>query len=249
MNKLFAHRGYNKGLTTENSIASLEEAVKNSFTAIEFDIWFFNSHLVIKHDKPKLQELSLLPKLRQYLKYGNILDYWCDFKNINEKNARIVAKTTKELVSDCQILPAKIFFTPYLPCNNISQHQEYRKIFAEIRQEILLEPLPNKALENSNKRFSLVAVIDDMPNDTKEQSKIFDFINSENFDYCSIDHRLINKELLKNIEAKKILAWTVNNFNDLARIRALGVVNFTSDTISPEELNKELNKIKNAISP
>jgi glycerophosphoryl diester phosphodiesterase len=44
MNKLFAHRGYNKGLTTENSIASLEEAVKNSFTAIEFDIWFFKNH-------------------------------------------------------------------------------------------------------------------------------------------------------------------------------------------------------------
>jgi glycerophosphoryl diester phosphodiesterase len=236
MNKLFAHRGYNKGLTTENSIASLEEAVKNSFTAIEFDIWFFKNHLVIKHDKPKLQELSSLPKLREYLKYSNILDYWCDFKNINEKNARIVAKTTKELVSDCQILPAKIFFTPYLPCNNISRHQEYRKIFAEIRQEILLEPLSNTALENGNKGFNLVAVIDDMPNNSTEKGKIFDFINSENFDYFSINHRLINQELLKNIEAKKVLAWTVNSFNDLARIKALGVENFTSDTICPKEL-------------
>ena len=90
MKKVFAHRGFTfdennpQNKIEQNSLASLKNAVNHGFKAIEFDIWYFNSQLVLSHDQPNLANYQTLTKFSEYFIYGNQLDYWLDFKNLDE---------------------------------------------------------------------------------------------------------------------------------------------------------------------
>ena len=47
MIKIFAHRGFIQNNIKQNTIASLKNAVKNNFNAVEFDIWFIDGELYL----------------------------------------------------------------------------------------------------------------------------------------------------------------------------------------------------------
>ena len=85
MVKLFAHRGFVTENISQNSIASLKQAYDFNFRAVEFDIWFLDEKLVLKHDQPLEKEINNLPKFRDYFSFKNELTYWMDFKNLDEK--------------------------------------------------------------------------------------------------------------------------------------------------------------------
>ena len=67
--RLFAHRGFVTESHPENSVTSLKEAVAQGFKAIEFDLWFVEGEILIKHDQPKKDEN--LPSLREYFCFKN----------------------------------------------------------------------------------------------------------------------------------------------------------------------------------
>lgn len=59
MIKIFAHRGFAQNNIKQNSIASLKNAFKNGFKAIEFDIWWLENQLFLSHDKPSKTSLLI----------------------------------------------------------------------------------------------------------------------------------------------------------------------------------------------
>ena len=53
----------------------------------------------------------------------------------------------------------------------------------------------------------------------------------ELIDFVSIDHLLINSELLKKIKPSKLLAWTVNDIKQINDFYMLGVDKFATDKV------------------
>jgi len=131
MVKLFAHRGFVKDSQKENSIASLQEAVLQDFSAIEFDIWFIAEKLILKHDCPKENELAELPTLRDYFIHKNNLTYWLDFKNLDEENASKVLLLVKKEIEFAHVNLDQIYFAPF-----VIDKKKLRKFF--LRSEIFL---------------------------------------------------------------------------------------------------------------
>ena len=114
MIKLFAHRGLVENNMKQNSIASLKNAFEKGFKGVEFDIWWIDGEFFVKHDKPAGKELFLLPRLQDYLVHKNELEYWIDFKNLDEKNIDNALKKLKEVLILKEIDLNKVFFAPYI---------------------------------------------------------------------------------------------------------------------------------------
>ncbi len=221
MIKLFAHRGFTfddknqQNKINQNSLASLKNAVNHGFKAIEFDIWYFNSQLVLCHGQPNLSNFQSLTKFSEYFIYGNELDYWLDFKNLNEVNIENALKLVKSQINNAKINLDKIFFAPYCTDYFLSQ-----KIFFKFR----------KIFGSSIK---LVAVVD---NDRQIPS-LYEFVTKNNVKYISIDYKLINQNLIIKFEDQVFLAWTINDrpaFNSLVKS---GIKYFATDKILPNLLS------------
>jgi glycerophosphoryl diester phosphodiesterase len=73
MTKLFAHRGFASKNIPQNSIASLKHAYEFGFRAVEFDVWFLNKKLILKHDRPTEKEIENLANFHDYFFFGNEL--------------------------------------------------------------------------------------------------------------------------------------------------------------------------------
>ena len=209
MIKLFAHRGFVENNIKQNSVASLKNAVANGFKAIEFDIWWINGEFIIKHDKPKREEEFLLPRLQDYLIYKNELEYWFDFKNLDQNNIDDVLKKLKADLILKEIDLNKIFFAPYITNYNLAIKiaLKFRNFFSQ--------------------KINFVGVCDD---ESKIQ-EIVNMIDMELIDFVSIDHILINAELLKKIKPTKLLAWTVNDVKQINDLYMLGVDKFATDKV------------------
>ena len=72
MLKIFAHRGFvgncdQQNYIQQNSLASLKNAYDSGFRAIEFDIWFYNSQLILSHDQPQLDNCKNLAHFNDFL--------------------------------------------------------------------------------------------------------------------------------------------------------------------------------------
>ena len=129
MTRLFSHRGFVQGNILQNSVASLYEARKNGFKAIEFDIWFLEGKLFLKHDLPCEMELKNLPRFCDYFPFGNDLDYWLDFKNLDERNVADALNLVKKEIGEAMINMDQIYFAP---C--ITDYKTAEEIFVKLKK-------------------------------------------------------------------------------------------------------------------
>jgi glycerophosphoryl diester phosphodiesterase len=207
MIKLFAHRGLVENNMKQNSIASLKNAVAKGFKAVEFDIWWLDGEFFIKHDKPNEKEKFLLPRLQDYLCFGNDLEYWFDFKNLDQNN---IDEALKKLNTDLilkKIDLAKIFFAPYITDYKLTSiiSVKFRKFFSQ--------------------KIKFVGVCDNK----NWRQEVIDMIDLELIDFISINHDLIDADFLKKISPTKLLAWTVNDIKRINDLYLLGVDKFATD--------------------
>ena len=215
MKKVFAHRGFTfdennpQNKIDQNSLASLKNAVNHGFKAIEFDIWYFNSQLVLSHDQPNLSNYQTLAKFSEYFIYGNQLDYWLDFKNLDETNINNVLNLVESQINFTKINLEKIFFAPYCTDYFLSQ-----KIFFNFR----------KIFGNEIKMVAVADNIQQIPN-------LLEFVVKNNVKYLSIDYKLINEDLIAKFKDQNILAWTINDQQILDNLARLGIKYFATDKI------------------
>ena len=209
MIKLFAHRGLVENNMKQNSIASLKNAFEKGFKGVEFDIWWIDGEFFVKHDKPAGKELFLLPRLQDYLVHKNELEYWIDFKNLDEKNIDNALKKLKEVLILKEIDLNKVFFAPYISdyilTGKISL--KFRNFFAQ--------------------KINFVVVCDE---EAQCQGAV-DMIDIGVIDFISINYKLINKDFLKKIQPSKLLAWTVNDVNEVNDLYMVGVEKFATDKV------------------
>lgn len=210
MLNLFAHRGFWQEKNLQNSIASLDAAVFQKFFGVEFDIWLRDGKLVLKHDEPLAgQDLALF---HQYLKYGNELNYWLDFKNLDEKNCAEIFAQVQIAFEENHIDLNKVFFAPF------------------ITNYALAKKILEKAREIFGKKIHFVAVCEKK----EKMSELQNFLEKNHVKHLSIFHQLLDKNSLKNFSEIEIFAWTVNEKNRLLELEALGVRNFATDKITPQ---------------
>ena len=214
MIRLFAHRGFACGNILQNSIASLNEAKKNGFCNIEFDIWFLQGKLFLKHDLPKESELENLAKFRDYFIFKNEFCYWLDFKNLDEKNALEALHLVKKDLDEALINLDQIYFAPF-----ITDYEIAGKVFAKIREVF-------------GQKVNLVAVCEKIK--SEEDVKILrDFLTQNKVWGLSIFHQLLDEEFIKDFSDVEIFAWTVNDLARLKELEKIGVSNFATDKITP----------------
>lgn len=216
MLKLFAHRGFAEEKNLQNTIISLNKAKEKKFKAIEFDIWFCNNELLLKHDKPEENELKNLPKFHEFLVFKNDFFYWLDFKNLDEANCYKALQIVKREIDKAKIDFERLYFAPF-----ITDYFMAEKIFAIIRNIFSLE-------------VNLVAVCEKLENE-KEISVLREFLTKNKIKYLSIFHELINEDFAKNFADIEIFAWTVNDHLRLKELQNLGVKNFATDKILPDK--------------
>jgi glycerophosphoryl diester phosphodiesterase len=212
MIKIFAHRGCTINQVKENSIESLDLAYEKKFYGVEFDIWFIDEKLIVNHDKAA----ELRPEFADYLKYGNELKYWIDFKNLTEissKNLILALEIAKKELKNAKIELKNVFFAPF-----IVNFEKALVIYAKIR-------------EIFGENAQIMAVC--------EKINSLDFLSyrkklDENkIKFLSIKHSNINQEFVKIFAGIEIFAWTVNEKLDFERLNKLKIENITSDKILP----------------
>lgn len=212
MVKIFSHRGFIEEDIKENSIKSLHNAIKHGFKAIEFDIWFVHNSLVLNHDEPKIEELKDLPAFKDYLFYGNDLDYWLDFKNADLANIKQILACVKK---DCEALKIdldKLYFAPFIEDYAVAQEivREVRHVFG-IKAKIAAVCTQESNLDDLHK-----------------------MMRHNHIHYCSVFYGVIDKEFMTIFKDIEIFAWTVNDMTILHHLEELGINNFISDTITPK---------------
>ena len=209
MIKIFAHRGYVQNNIKQNSIASLKNAIKNGFKAIEFDVWWIKNELLLSHDKPNESQLFNLPRFKDYLVYANQINYWIDFKNISEVNILEVLSYVKNDLDSNKINLNQIYFAPY-----ITDYRLAKKISYQFRSFF-------------DKKINFMGVCDHK----SQINDIVDMIDIEFIDFVSMDYKLIDQNILKLIDPKKIFAWTVNDINQYNDLMIMGIDNFATDKL------------------
>jgi len=209
MIKLFAHRGFVENNMKQNSIASLKNAVSKGFKAIEFDIWWLDGEFFIKHDKPSEKERFLLPRLQDFFIYENQLEYWLDFKNLDQNN---IDEALKKLNADLvlrKINLDRIFFAPYITDYKLTSiiSTKFRHFFSQ--------------------KIKFVGVCDNK----SFRQELVDMIDLELIDFISINYTLIDDNFLKKILPSKLLAWTINDINKINDLYMLGIDKFATDKV------------------
>lgn len=216
MIKLFAHRGFVTNNISQNSIASLKQAYDFDFRAVEFDIWFLDGKLVLKHDRPTQSEINNLPNFRDYFHFKNEFTYWMDFKNLSENNSETALKLVKKELDKGLGSLDKIYFAPFITDYDIA-----KKVFQKIR-------------ETFGAKVKIIAVCEKLEN-AKAVKNLRDFLTENNIKYLSILHKLVDQDFVKIFSDIEIFAWTVNDLKRLRELEALGVRNFATDKITPKD--------------
>lgn len=209
MIKLFAHRGYVENNIKQNSIASLKNAFKNGYKAIEFDVWFLENKLILSHDKPKKTDDFSIVRFKDYLLYQNQIEYWVDFKNLDEINTLKALEILAQDISNAKINMNQFYFAPY-----ITNYELLQKITKKFNNFFTSKP-------------NLVAVCDEK----SQINEAIDLIDLDIVSFLSIKFDLIDENLLSRIDGKKILAWTINDIKIINDLYQMGVDKFATDKI------------------
>ncbi len=222
MVKIFAHRGYDINGIEENTIKSLDLAYQNNFSGIEFDIHYINNKLVITHDDPNLQNISDFDVFHEFLKYGNSLLYWLDFKNLQNLDRQSL-KSSLEMLKrgiqdrDCNI--DKFYFAPYITDINVAE-----SIYNAIREVFSVD-------------VQIMAVCDNIK---KEQYEEYNqWLISQSISNLSIRYDLIDQDLIDILQKVEIFAWTVNEKHTADQlVDRFKIANFTTDNITPKMIGQ-----------
>lgn len=214
MIKLFAHRGFVTQDIAQNSIESLQNAWRKNFRAVEFDIWFFQEKLILKHDKPNSDEINFLPQFSDYLCFKNDIEYWADFKNLDENNADKALNLVKLKLLEAGVGIEQIYFAPF-----ITDHEKAAKIFVILRKVF-------------GAKVKIMAVCEELESDISKKN-LRNFLDQNNIKNLSIFHKIIDADFMKIFSDVKIFAWTVNDKERLLELEQLGVRNFATDKIIP----------------
>ena len=211
---IFAHRGLvdAKNNIFENSLASLKNALDAGFIAIEFDIWFIGNQLIISHDEPKNNQLTLFEFLEYSLKNSQKpLFYWLDFKNATLNNATQIALQTKNILEKLKIPLDNCYFAPF-----ITNYELAEQIYL-IWQNIL---------------GNFMAVIEQESQFLKCQK----FIINHKINHLSVNHQLLNNQFIMNslqntLPNLNLFAWTIKNLATYLDLQQKQIKNFASDII------------------
>ncbi len=225
MIKLFAHRGFVTKKSPENSIKSLDLAYIKGFSAIEFDIWFFEKKLILSHDYPKKTTPKQETQLRNYFKFRDRFIYWLDFKNLDEKNANKALIEVKKTIEEKKVSLSKIYFAPF-----ITDYKKSKKIMLKIRKIF-------------GEKVNFVAVCENLK-DRDEINKLELFLRENKIKFLSISHELIDKTLIKLLPEIEFFAWTVNDAKTIKNLANIGVKNFATDKITPQIYEKRSKSAK-----
>ncbi len=201
---IFAHRGLVTKNSPENSIASLQAAHESGFRAVEFDLWFVNGEILIKHDRPTDKNL---PSLSDYFRFGEEMTYWLDFKNMNEGNAKEIFELVSVEIKKAKIGLEKIFLVPF------ELNYESAAYFQKRAHEVF----------GSASQFAAVC--------EKEENivELEKFCVREQVRFLSVFHGLIDANFVAKFPHQKIFAWTVNDVKRSRELEALSVENFATD--------------------
>lgn len=214
MIKLFAHRGFVDNDISQNSLKALKNAYLKGFRAIEFDIWFLNNQLLLSHDKPDIDKIKELAVFKDYFLYQNEMEYWMDFKNLDEKNVNLALKMVKNDLNEAKIDLNRVFFAPF-----ITDYDLAIKIFEEIRMVFGGE-------------VKIIAVCEELK-EKGDDVLLSRFLKDNQIKYLSIFYKLVDESLLKMLDGVEIFAWTVNDKEEIRSLNKIGVKNFATDFILP----------------
>ena len=205
--KFFAHRGLVNKNAPENSILALKNAFENKVKAVEFDIWYFQNELVVSHDQPQNKSL----KLNDYLAvYGNKMEYWLDFKNLDQNNCDKALKQIKAITKDLKIKQNNLNFAPFI--TNFTEALEIYKIIKKYFRKARILAVKEKLKISDRKKYY----------QELQKNKIFGL----SIHYKNIDSNFV--KIFKNIE---IFAWTINNNKNANYLAKIGVQNIAGDKI------------------
>ncbi|MFT5703887.1 MAG: glycerophosphoryl diester phosphodiesterase [Rickettsiales bacterium] len=217
--KIFSHRGIIGKNSQENTLNSLKKAYKNDFRALEFDIWFVKNQLVLRHNRPN-DNLNHLTKLSEvFAEFGNEVEYWLDFKNLNTRNCKSALKAVKTTTKNLKIKSRQIYFAPF-----ILDFKKAQKIYAIIRKYF-------------GKKIKILAVLSLLKKDHYQE--FYQKLKTENIFGLSIQHRNINPEFRKIFHDIEIFAWTVNKKTTHDFMEEFGVENIATDKLRPKKINFE----------
>lgn len=200
---IFAHRGLVTKNSPQNSIASLEEAHKAGFLGIEFDLWFVDGEILIKHDHPEKNEK--LPSLREYFRFKNDLFYWLDFKNLNKDNVEAAFEFVLIEAELAGIERDRMFLIPF------ETNYELAGYFFDKAKEVFGDFV----------QFGAVCESD--------ISALEKLCATKKVKFLSVFHGLIDDSFLRKFSTQKIFAWTIKDKKTFEKLRDLGVENFASD--------------------
>lgn len=214
--KLFSHRGFlNNPNLKENTIKSFQNAINHHFKALECDIWFIKGQFILNHDQPE-ENTQKYDKLEQLFEhFGNKIDYWLDFKNLNQQNITAAIKNLKEIIDKFAINYEKIYFIPYLDNINLDKnlfaYQEIRENFGQNCQlGAFLTKIDKNQLENYREKL--------------DEHKI---------NILSIYFKNIDENFVKTFQNIQLFAWTVNEKADFNYLKTLKIENIATDKILP----------------
>lgn len=212
---LWSHRGYVNKESEENTVVSLKMAYEKGCRHIEFDIWYLNGEMVLKHNEPTAEELSAgsLTKLRDYFAvYGNEMNYWMDFKNLSSENIDEALEFLRVVVNEVGIEYERIYFTPYETNwkRAVVLQRKASAKFAGIKNMLVLD---EKSFDKSR---------------VGEYSRV---LMENNIRYLSIHHDFVDGEVVESLKGVNLFAWTVNEKAEFERLKKLGVENVCTDRI------------------
>ena len=202
---IFAHRGLVTKNSPQNSISSLKAAYEGGFKGVEFDLWFVDGEILIKHDHPQKEEK--LPNLRDYFCFKNQLSYWLDFKNLDRANVKKVFELTRLEVDAAGIDHQKIFLIPF------ETNYELAAYFYDVAKEVFGEEVNFGAVCEERERIG----------------ELERFCNIKGPHFLSIFHELIDENFLKTFPHQQIFAWTIKDKSIFNKLQKLGIKNFASD--------------------
>jgi glycerophosphoryl diester phosphodiesterase len=210
--KIFAHRGLISKDIKENSLQAFNNAYKSGFKAIELDIWYLENQLILTHDKPK--DLKNLDKLEDlFLKFKNNIEYWLDFKNLDDKNCNFALRNLKTIIDKYKINLQNLYFTPF-----ITDFDKANNIYNMIRKYF-------------GKNVQIVAVAEILP--PENYKKYYTKLKENNIFGLSVEYKNINQNFRDVFCDIKIFAWTVNDKKSAKLLNKIGIENITSDKLTP----------------
>jgi glycerophosphoryl diester phosphodiesterase len=217
---LWSHRGYTNKEPEENTIKSLKSAYNEGYRNIEFDIWYLNDELFLKHNKPTIEELQnkTLTTLKEYLSvYKNKINYWMDFKNLSKQNISKALECYKKIINEVGINPSQIYFTPY-------KVNWEKAIFLQKKASAKLIGINNVFIKNNNSF------------DKTKITEYYKILKKNKIKYLSIQHDLVDKEIVKSLRNITLFVWTVNEKEEYNRLKKLGIQNICTDKITNADI-------------